>query len=163
MKRIVYQDWIVELGRDPSRPQADGGTYEYNQEIIAAVNRAMERLSDHESEFIRLYYMQGMNYRRISQETGKPIHLLEALHQRALRRLKPLLHDLLGGRYNIPAPQENVCPLCLHPRSEEINRLIRSKTKPETWRRIIISLRDEFGIVLPTLQQLVGHNKYHIK
>ena len=165
MKRVVYQDWIVELGRDPSRPQnpETDDVGEYNLEIITAVNRAMERLSGDEAEFVRLYYMQGMNYRRISDATGRPICRLEALHRRALRRLKPPLHDLLGGRYNIPPPEYLGCPLCRHPRSEEINRLIRSKTGPETWRRIIRSLREEFGIVLPTSQQLIGHYKYHIK
>lgn len=165
MKRIVYQDWIVELGCDPSHPRNRDAAVSnaYNRTIITAVNQAMENLDEDEAAFIRFYYMQGMNYRRISHETGKPIYRLETLHRRALRKLRSPLHNLLGGRYNIPSPENPDCPLCFHPRSEEIDRLIQSKTRPETWRRIIRSLREEFGIILPTLQLLIGHSKYHIK
>jgi len=165
MKRIVYQDWIVDLGRDPAGPQSDetATTGGYNHEIIEVVHRTLEKLRPEEAEFIRLYYMQGMNLRHISRQTGKPIYLLEALHRRTLKKIKPLLQEFLGGKYNVPQPDANNCPLCRHSRSKEINIMIQSRSESETWRPIVEILRDEYGINLSTVSELTGHAKYHIK
>lgn len=163
-ERIVYQDWIVELGRDPATigqvpPPAQRCD---SVPIITAVNQALHALEAEEAFFIRSFYMQGMGYREISRLTGRAIYRLEALHAGAVKKLKRRLYALLGGRYRIPAPPQPECPLCRHPRAEAIDRLIRAKSPEETWRRIIRELRHDYGIVIDTPQRLIGHRKYHM-
>ncbi len=163
-ERIVYQNWIVELGRDPTTTwdeqsrSPDG----YNLKIINAVNRALSLLDEDEVSFIRAFYIQGLTCRQISVETERAIYKLESLHRGALKKLRKSLHHLLGEKYHIPEPDNHICPLCAHPRSDEINRLLKSKTDQETWKPIIRILRRRYGIVLSTTQILVGHHKYHM-
>jgi len=162
--RIVYQDWIVSLGGDPSltweERSREGGTN--NQTIIRAVNQVLESLTEEESGFVRCYYFQGMSYQAIGDLTGRARYRLELLHNRALKKLRKRLAATLGGKYHIPLPGDGECPLCRHPRKTEINTLIQTKGTEETWRRIISTLRGEFGIRMVTPQQLKGHQKYHI-
>ena len=163
--RIVYQEWIVELGRDPSRtwnelrPPEDN----YNETIIAAVNKALAALENEEAGLIRAYHMQGISFAEISKNTGIEPYKLESLHRRAMKKMKLILCRLLGGRYNIPAMETPACPICNHPDVDEINELIRSKTDRETWRRIFRILRDKYRVVFSTTQQLISHHKYHME
>jgi hypothetical protein len=162
--RIVYQDWIVSLGGDPSltweeRSRTSGS---YNQTIIRAVNQALESLTEEEAGIVRCYYFQGMSYQAISDLTGRAIYRLGLLHNRALKKLKKKLAATLGGEYQIPFPGDRECPLCCHPRKAEIDALIQTKGEAETWRRISGTLRGEFGIRTITPQQLKAHQKYHI-
>lgn len=163
-RRVIYQEWIVELGYDPSRSWIEYffPTEGYNHDVIAAVNRALRALDDEEASFIRTYYLQGASFRRISEETGMAKYKLESLHHTALKKLVRSLHILLGGKYNIPSPKDPACPLCNHPQIEAINSLIQSKSERETWKRIIRALRDDFGIILSTPQRLIGHQKFHM-
>ena len=163
-KRIIYQDWIVELGHDPSVTWAEPVRHpgSHSLKIIEAVNRAMSFLNEDEVSFIRAFYIQGMTYRQISAATERAIYKLESLHRGALRKLKKNLHHLLGRKYHIPKPEKYICPLCDHPRSDEINRLIKSKTNRDTWKPVIRILRREYGVELSTTQILVGHHKYHM-
>ena len=90
------------------------------------------------------------------------MYRLENLHQNAVRRLKRRLSGLLGGRFNTSAERKIVCPLCRHPDVDKINALIRSKTREETWKRIIRILRDDFAVAGVMPQRLIGHRKYHM-
>ena len=163
-RRVVYRDWIDELDRDPVQTcgPTSGSTAAYNQEIITAVNRAMEALDEEERTFIQAFYFQGMSFRQIVGITGRPHYRLRDLHDRAVRRLKRRLSCLLNGRFNTPAAGNVGCPLCRHPDVDEINALIASKSKEETWRRVIRTLRDDFSTAGVTPQQIIGHRKYHI-
>ena len=162
-ERIVYREWIVALGRDPVRSCYDDLTPpEYNMEIIAAVTGAMDRLDTDEAAFIRLHYMQGLTCREIGEMTGREIHRLEAQHDRAVRRLRTGVCELLGGKYGIRAEHNMKCPLCAHPAREAINQLIKAKKDTETWKRIYRVLRDEYGLKIATPQTFIGHKKYHM-
>ncbi len=162
--RIVYQEWIVALGRDPNMPRFDmfPAEREHCSEIISAVNRAMLELDREEEEFIRLFYLQGMTYRQIANMTGRVIHKLERVHYAAVRKLRLRLQAIIGGMYNVPQRRLPDCPLCRHDRAEEIDRLIRTKGDSETWRRIIGTLKKDFGIPVTSPQQVIGHRKYHM-
>jgi len=160
--RIVYQDWIVGLGRDPSltwQEAAQSGKT-YNREAIIAVNQALNGLTEEEAAFIRLFYYQGKGYTEISQISGRATYRLETLHRSALKKLRLRLATFVAGQ---TTPQSDLnCPLCNHPARDEIGKLLLSKTESETWRRIIRVLRDEFGIVIKTPQRLKSHRKYHM-
>jgi predicted DNA-binding protein (UPF0251 family) len=163
-KRLIYQDWIAEMGRYPGMAHVEAAppSTHYNPIIVRAVTQALNDLESDQARFIRAYYFYGKSYREISRSTGKSSTMLQSLHQRALKKLARSLYVLLGRRYNIPCPRNNDCPLCLHPRSAEIDRLLRAKPEAETWCRIVAILRDEFNLETPMPSRIIGHMKYHM-
>lgn len=163
-RRVVTRNWIVELGRDPlsgcrtdCRPSSG-----YNEEIIAAVHWAIDGLGSDEREFVRMYYLRGMNYSQISNSTGGKIGCLARIHRSARKKLRLRIHKMLAGRYHIPARLKFDCPLCDHPCAEEIADLLRSKSDHETWRRIIGILKTRFHMSDITPRMLITHREYHM-
>jgi len=164
MERIVYQEWIVALGRDPSLPpqSTENRTTIQNTEIIAAVRAALDRLDETEIEFIRSFYFQGLGYREISGMMGKATHRLESIHRGALLKLRVLLSGTTGGYFKTRAPVTFDCPLCRHPRRSAIDSMIRQRRPTATWRHIIKKLKTDYGLPGITPQRLIGHRKYHM-
>lgn len=161
--RIVYQNWIVKLGRDPDIKIHDiGEPTPYNQRIIAQVNDVIDSLDIDEADFIRRFYMQGICYREISELTGRAIYRLEALHYRALKKIRNRLGSFLSDSFEISVKAASDCPLCTHTNNDRINNLIRAKPKEETWKKIITTLKNEYQIKIGTPQIIIGHVKYHI-
>jgi hypothetical protein len=163
-RRLVYQNWIVDLGRDPLWPfiPLSNGYQGHNKTIVYAVNQALGALTDDEANLLISYYWQGQSYREISRVTGKAVYKLESIRRSAFRKLANKLQKSLGGKYRVPQPQKPACSLCNHPDSKEIDRLIRTKSEEETWRRIVKTLKSEYGIKLATIQILISHYKYHM-
>lgn len=163
--RIIYQDWIVELGHDPavSWQEAAAGDSNYNQRLIRAVNRSLACLTDEEAWFIRRFYFMGMGFREIGRITGREIYRLESIHNRALRKLRRSLRNLVGPDGRIKTTESELgCPVCLHEDRKDIDRLIEGKQPRETWRRILKILGDKYGLKIKAPQRLIGHWKYHM-
>lgn len=161
--RIVYQEWIVKLGCDPARPwheTVDSGQ-EYNNEIMMAVTGALETLPEDEATMIRHFYFQGLSYREISRITGREIYRLDALHRRALRKLTALLRPLVEKTYGRNDCPGTDCALCNHPARQEIDRLIHSKRREETWKRTIKTLQQDYALPIRSPQQIISHLKFH--
>jgi len=161
--RIVYRDWIVELGRDPALPLPTEGANDHQAAVEEAVEKALEALSEDEREFIQRFYNMGQTYREISESTGRAIHRLEALHRRAAKRLRKELAPLVRQLYGVegePAPE---CLICSSGYRKEIDELIAAKKKSETWRSVIREIRKRYNLKITTPQILIGHEKYHAK
>jgi len=166
--RIVYQNWIADLGRDPGR-QPDPGSpvaedpvdIKRRDQIRRAVTEALEQLTDDEREFVERYYFMGRSYREIAELSGRAPHRLEALHQRALKKLQKELMPLVKQLYDLVPATNNDCPICASPAREEIDRLIESRDRSGTWRPVMKQIREEFNIGIVTPQTLIGHEKYH--
>lgn len=163
--RIVYQNWIVELGRDPNEDltKSDGSHSDEKRQMAVreAVIKALECLSEEERSFVERFHFMGQSYREISEETGKDIYRLDALHKRALRRLRVKLEPLVRRLYGITAGQRDSCPICESEYRNEIDRLISSKEESDTWSEIIRSVKSRYNIRISTPQILIGHEKYH--
>ncbi len=164
--RLVYQDWIVALGHDPCLhwQEAAGAGTSYNAAAIRAVTEALGMLSEDEAAFIRLFYFQGMRYEDMGRLSGRAKHKLARLHQKAIRKLRLCLQEILDPPPpRAPsAPSQITCLVCNHPRRDEINLLIKSKSNRETWKRIIRTLRQEYDLMIPNPHRLIGHRKYHM-
>lgn len=161
--RIIYQNWIVKLGRDPELKIHDViPPPPYNEVIIAQVNDVIDSLDSDEADFMRRFYLQGMTYLVISDLTGRAVYRLEALHSRALKKFRNRLGDFLSDSFEIKIEIDSRCPLCDHPHHQEINSLIQSKPKEETWKKIITTLKIKYQLKIGTPQILIGHAKYHI-
>jgi hypothetical protein len=163
--RIIYQDWIVELGRDPSLTWEESyrSPKNYNLELVKAVNQAINGLQPDEALFIRQFYMQGMGYREIAAWTGRTIRRLETIHKVALKKLKCQLYEMMRKKYNLTYQADTDCPLCNNPHIEAINSLVASKDDQETWSRILGTLGERFGIKNLSPSRIKGHIKYHIR
>jgi hypothetical protein len=188
--RVVYQNWIVEMGFDPAQlrtienredplqesisldePSACAISDEESQRVIeerekaseirSRVREALERVSVQEQEFIVQFYFMGKSYREISEQSGRPIYKLEALHKRAVKKLKKELGGFVRERFGVETESDADCLICRSPHVAEINRLISQRDKTATWRPIIKILRDKYGLKVSSPQVLIGHEKYH--
>lgn len=166
--RVVYQNWIADLGRDPGRPPVAGSpesedraVIERREQIRGAVAKALGRLADNEREFIERYYFMGRTYREIAELSGRAMHRLEALHQRSLKKLQKELAPLVKQLFGMAPAPNKACPICTSPARQQIDQLIASRDPAGTWRPVMKQIRDQFNIGIITPQTLIGHEKYH--
>ena len=185
--RIVYQNWIADLGHDPDRLRrisgrrpfpapagAEGENWlstdsegddqkagERTEMIRNLVGAAVEKLGENEREFVERYYFMGQSYAEIAGKSGRAIHRLEALHQRALRKLRRELSPSVAKLFGIAQATAPVCPICCSPDRNAIERIIAERDPTATWRPVMTRIRKEFGLVITTPQTLIGHEKYH--
>jgi hypothetical protein len=166
--RVVYVNWIADLGHDPGNLPVDGlpesenpADTERRKQVRRAVSDALKQLSDDEREFVERYYFMGRSYREISELSGRVSHRLEALHGRALKKLQKELTPLVKQLYGLIPATNNDCPICASSSRAEIDRLIESRDRAGTWRPVMQQIRDEFKIGIVTPQTLIGHEKYH--
>ncbi len=188
--RVVYRNWIVEIGRDPAKTRERGErasselislddlvaatiSSEAIRQVIAerkdsevirhAVQKALEKLDEQGREFITQFYFIGKTYREISEQSGRPIHKLEALHKRSLKKLKKELSSFVKEHFGIESRLESKCPICRSSFLPQINRLIAKRNKTSTWKPIIKTLRERYSLKICSPQVLVGHEKYHMR
>lgn len=165
--RLTYQDWIVELGHDPAQPPdqdtlvSNGQTGYRVERIREQVRLAMNALNESEQQFVTDFYFLGENYESISRRWGRPVCRLQALHRRALRKLRASLAGLVSREFGIRPERPPDCPICSSVHRAEIDRLIRSKDRRDTWRPLMRRLRHEFGLKIKSPQLLIGHHRYH--
>ena len=151
-QRLIYQNWLAGLGFAPETERI--------QLIQAGVRRAMEKLTSDEREIVERMHYMGQTYRELSEKSGRAIHRLEALHSRAIRRLRKELRPLMKELYGIELPRPR-CVICRSPMRREIDRILDEHDSRRSWRTVMRRVRDECGLRLRTPQTLIGHKKYH--
>ncbi len=190
-RRVLYQDWIVELGFDPSgisgsnpppitdkasrsaeelarlwidalSPLKERGAFETRQDrIIEAVRSALSKIEIEEREFILLHHYMGRSYREISELSGRAIYKLEALHNRGLRQLKRELAGFVKLEFGIVLAKNQECLICASADRNLIDSILTTKKREETWSRFITLLEHDFQIKIRTPQTIIGHCKFH--
>jgi RNA polymerase sigma factor (sigma-70 family) len=189
-KRIIFQNWIADLGFDPSDrsvgdpdskknwpeisiedlpessvqtgdTQASGRDETGSSELGRAVRVALDKLTEDEREFVCQFYFMGRSYREISEESARAVYSLEALHRRAMKKLEKHLAAFVKKRFGIASEVKRPCIICQSPRLAEINKLIEQRDKAATWKPVMKRLLEEFGIEIKSPQLLIGHEKYH--
>jgi len=170
--RVIFQNWIVELGKDPdqqvdfsnenSNIKGENESEKKRQELIKnRVAEALKILTDDEREFIERFYFMGMTYLQISEKSGRAVHKLEALHQRAVRRLRKELKKTVEELWGIKSKTKKECPLCQSASRVQIDKIINSKQPSDTWKEVIKQIHEQYGIKITTPQLIIGHKKYH--
>ncbi|MDH3889883.1 MAG: hypothetical protein OEV49_02265 [candidate division Zixibacteria bacterium] len=165
--RIVYQNWIVDLGRDPETQCQASDSIDADQsdrraeQICQTVDVALYRLDDEEREFIIRFHYMGESYRQISDKSGRPVHKLEALHKRSLKKLRRLLAPLADEVFGLRAGQEQACPVCNSKYLVQLNEIIRNRDRRQTWKPVLNLFRTKYNLTISSPQLLVGHEKYH--
>jgi hypothetical protein len=163
--RIVYQNWIVDLGHDPGLLPGQGSEPIANNpravRIEAEVCAALESLTSDEREFIVRFFFMGESYRVIAEQSGRAIHKLEALHKRCLRKLRSHLAAFVDTEFGLVRCGRRSCPICRSPRRGQIDCMVVERDRSATWRPVMKRLREEFAIDIKSPQTLIGHEKYH--
>ncbi|HKK21775.1 MAG TPA: sigma factor-like helix-turn-helix DNA-binding protein [candidate division Zixibacteria bacterium] len=160
--RIIYQNWIVELGHDPDIPVYMSGKSPNDSGIAEKVRSAMNSLTDEEQEFIARFYFMGQTYQDLSEATGRAEHKLSSLHKRCIRKIRRLLADYVRSEFGLSSGGIGTCALCVSEHLKEINKLIRNRDRTATWRGVMRELNERFGIRVRTPQLLIGHERYHM-
>jgi len=164
--RILFQNWIVDLGFDPGHKRIILDTDNIiipNRRIITAVRLALKKMSNNEREFIERYYFKGESYVKIGQALRWIPYRVEALHRRAVKKLRKHLAPFVKREFGIEIDTNYECPICNSPLKDEINRLFKAKKPEETWKKIIKILKEKYKITIKTPQILIGHQKYHFE
>jgi hypothetical protein len=163
MRRVICRNWIVDLGRDPATSFYGNRTGEAgpDPELEQGVHRALARLPQDEEEFIRLFYFQGFETTVIAAYLNRTLSRVETLRRKAMRRLRLYLCDELRGKFGTSPPVDEDCPICVHPRRRQIEKLLARKKPDETWRKTIGLLRDNFNLTGISPRRLAGHMSYH--
>ncbi len=161
--RLAFYEWIVELGYDPRLGIAQHASCDEttNQDIIRAVNAVLTSLPEDEAELIRQHYFHGRSLSYIAGETGRDHHRVQAHHRHIIKKLRSLLAPFINQRFYPPKNLWPACPLCCHPRRDDIDRILRLKSPSQTWRPILRLLRRRFNLEIASPQRLIGHLKYH--
>lgn len=163
--RVIYQNWIVDVGADPSKKYSADYTdpqTQPNRGIIEAVREALKELPPLQRRFVEQYFYMGRPHNEISRIMGLDIATIEGIHRQAIKSLKIHLSPFVKDNFNVNCHTANVCPICSSSDRREIDLLIKSKKKEETWKKIIRCLKEEFDIEIKTPQVLIGHQKYHM-
>lgn len=163
--RVIYQNWIAEQGFDPKSIEkffeTVTGNIEGGNEVDTAVRSALENLEEEEMEFVIRFYFMGQSYVEICEKSGRAIHKLEALHKRAIRKLRKTLKSFVKRHYGIKIRKNRICPICDSPNREAIDEVITNKDESSTWRPVINEIYEQFGLRIKSPQTLIGHRKYH--
>ena len=163
--RLVYQNWIVELGFDPAQIRklfdTVAGDSSPDAETDMEVRRAIEGLDEEEMEFVIRFYFMGDAYNEISEKSGRSVHKLEALNKRAIRKLKSRLQAFVKRRYGLKFRKGGDCPLCESPHRAAINEIIANRNGLSTWKPVLKEINKQFGLKINSPQVLIGHQKYH--
>ncbi|RKX28267.1 MAG: hypothetical protein DRP47_04785 [Candidatus Zixiibacteriota bacterium] len=167
--RIVFQNWIVDLGRDPSWQELPAMSSEEigNTALLRArVQQALLCLSDGERELIEQFYYMGRSYREISERSGRAIYRLEAIHKRALRKLRNELRYFIQERFHLDETIErniSECPICNSPYRCDIDFVISQRDPTATWKPIMRYLRKKYNLDIRSPQTLIGHERHHMQ
>ena len=160
LKRLIFQNWIVDLGFDPDRG-VESVEMSGSEVINEKVRSALKQIGEDEREFLARFYFMGETYKTIAEKTNREVYKLEALHNRALQALKKELGGFVEREFGIARKRVRNCPICCSPNRAAIDRLIDSKREDETWRGVIKIIRDKYRIKLGSPLVLIGHKKYH--
>jgi hypothetical protein len=182
--RIIFCNWIAESGRGQREPeQPNQGAFSSLDElaeeelerqaiptgsdnrrkmICEQVASAVRLLDDDEREFVARFYHMGESYREISEKSGRQIYSLEAIHKRALKKLRRSLVGLVEREFGYAAPnRKRPCLVCDSGHRHEIDELIASRPPDATWRMVVRAIAQRYDIRIVTPQVLIGHQKYH--
>jgi len=127
------------------------------------VREAVAKLAYHQREFIECFYFMGETYEQIERRLGKERYKLERIHHQALERLRFLLADFVEAHFGIKVERPHRCPICSHPKKDEIEEILERKKPEESWRPTLEILRTEFDLKITAVQTVIAHVRKHMQ
>lgn len=137
LRKIEYWEQLPEIPQ-PELPQPD-------EEVVSAVRRSVRKLSSIERDVVERFHFYGQSCDEIGAALRiSPARTYSVLKQ-ARRKLKSLLSPFVRERYGTPGPSGR-CPVCRSPDRKAIEKLLKTKTREETWKRILSRLKTDFHL-----------------
>jgi hypothetical protein len=130
-------------------------------QLRESVNEAVKALPEDQQTIIRMYYFERASLKQIMVETGKSKFQVDRALANAKTALKHSLAAIVQQRWpecNIILPR---CPLCDHPRRQEIDLMISKKPKSQNWREFNQALFRKFGLTVNPPSLIMYHIQYH--
>ncbi|HXF48274.1 MAG TPA: sigma factor-like helix-turn-helix DNA-binding protein [Verrucomicrobiae bacterium] len=131
----------------------------FNWRTVTAVRGALSRLSEKEKEIVERFHFCGESTAQIGARLNLSEFCVYATLRQARRKLKRILRTYVQKRYGVSIETAN-CPVCRSENREAIDRLMKTKTKEETWKRILRKLRNEYRLYINP-RSLGRHWKEH--
>lgn len=162
-ERMLFVGWAIEFFGYSNEDDAESRISQNHKKIIQQeVRQAVGKLSTEERQFIEKFYFEFKSYQEIARILKKKVYKLERIHRRALDKLRILLADFVKDRFKLEVPQKTDCVICRSPFKEELDELIRSKKKEETYTQLIRTFKRRYGITITTPQVIIGHQRKHM-
>lgn len=166
MKRVIYKNWIFDAGLDPN-PDEPAYEPDYplepNQKVTMAVRLAILQLRKIERTVVTRFYFDGRSYRRIAVDLGLSVKRIQAIHCRAVKKLKRNLAGFVAREFGVSVEKEKDCVICRSRYRNEIDRLIHRKKREETWKKVIKILKTDYGIIIRSPLILIRHQRCHMQ
>lgn len=159
-KKVVHYNWIYQTLREGIWQNVEAT--EKQKRVIAAVQSEIAKLTELEQEFIRMYWFEGMSTAQISDLLGKKVYKLEGMSRRIQRKLKNRLSEFVSREFDVESGSSKKCLICSSQYRAQIDQMLKSKKPEQTYKHIIKTLKNDFGITVKTPQIIIGHQKYHI-
>ncbi|HLG94251.1 MAG TPA: sigma factor-like helix-turn-helix DNA-binding protein [candidate division Zixibacteria bacterium] len=134
-------------------------TPNFNWRVVWAVRGALSRLSPVEREVVERFHFCSESCAEIGARQKIPEIRVSRILKQALRKLKLTLGPFAQKRFGIPA-EAKTCRICLSEKRKAIEKLLKTKIREETWKRILRKLKTEFRIRTGA-RSLIRHWKEH--
>ena len=135
--RIVFAPFLPEVPEEKPVP--------CNENVEKEIRRALEKLTEMEREIVERFFFLGQKQGKIGAGLGLSEFRVKTVLLKAKRKLKNFLAHFVRKKYGVIV-KEPICPICLSKKRKRIEKLLKTKTKEEGWKRILRQLREKHQI-----------------
>jgi hypothetical protein len=127
-------------------------------DLVDAVKRALASLSPLERDIVSQIIYDGNSLPEIALQNGLSIGQSRAIFYEAKNRLRALLAGFVKERWGIEISGK--CRVCLHPRKNEIDALLKRHSSRESWGNFNRRLEKAIGEKINPPAILINHLKH---
>jgi hypothetical protein len=110
-----------------------------------------------------MYHFENLDFEQIAAALGISQTNAVKLHNEAMVILKHKLADRVRRRWPGRVAGTSRCPICDHPKRDQIEKIVAGKKTTESWGTINKRLKSSIGRIFHPPTLLINHQKYHKK
>jgi len=135
--RVVFAPFLPDVPEEEPAP--------CNVDIEKEIRRALQKLTEMEGEIVERFYFLGQKWGEIAAALQLSEFRVQTVLLKARRKLKNFLAPFVCKKYRVIV-KEPSCPVCLSKKRKKIEKLLKTKTKEEGWKRILHQLKEKYQI-----------------
>jgi len=116
-----------------------------NEAVEKEIRKALQKLTEKEREVVERFFFLGQKYGEIGLALELSEFRVQTILLRAKRKLKNVLAPFARKKYGVIVKKPS-CPICLSKKRKRIEKLLKTKTKEEGWKRILLQLKEQHQI-----------------
>ena len=133
------------------------------RKFLDDVRKEVESLETPHQETIKQYYFESRSIEEIAADLSLSEDDTRHLLHEALTILKSRLAGLMKARYPSKFINSQDCPICSHPRRQQIEKIIAGKKPGQSWGVINEKLKRKIGRAFNPPRYMIVHHKYHME